>query len=225
MSFTTDNSVVNDFINLERVRAWAIVSSDNPLGCNSISEDEFVDRYIKWSGRDQKDKERLNKETVLERLIYSGYRSRQFSGAPRIALPQKTGEQYYILFNITAEDAKNIAMNHGQERFFFAENNSDGVIITYYTMRQKFGSYPCEAVSDNLLTIQEVEEFYLQHGMNVKVNIKAAATIIPNIKDDYAFERSLDPELTPKGRAIERRYAYDKPERAGFKYEDWNKMI
>ena len=57
-------------------------------------------------------------------------------------------------------------------------------------MRQKFGSYPCEAVSDNLLTIQEVEEFYLQHGMNVKVNIKAAATIIPNIKDDYAFERT-----------------------------------
>ena len=225
MNFTTDNSVENDFINLERVRTWAIISSDNPLGCNSISEDEFVDRYIKWSGRDQKEKEGLNKEIVLGRLIYSGYRSRQFFVAPRIALTQKAGEQYYIVFNITAEDSKILAMHHGQERFFFAEKSSNGVKISYYTMMQSCGSYLCEAVSNNILTTREAEDFYLRHGMNVKVNMKSAATIIPNIKDDYAFERSLDTELTPKGRAFERKYAYDKPEWAGFKYEDWNKII
>ena len=60
------------------------------------------------------------------------FKNSHISGLDIAEQIRATNKKSYIIFNISLEDAKEIALSFGQESFFYGEVSSDKSIISYY---------------------------------------------------------------------------------------------
>ena len=197
-----------------KIKTWAIVSPQNPLGWKDSTEQEFVDKYVEWT----KDKSRYNAEAkkrlkatqLLHKIEQNGDTSLRYSGAKYVPLYGTYGEaeRSYMIFNIPLVDAKSIARNYGQESFFFANVGSDNTKIGYYVTHDACKTYDLVEVSEVVTDEDGAEDFFSKFGRKFRINMREFGDDIPAVINQGEFDESFDESRTFMSRAMHRREAY-----------------
>lgn len=198
-----------------KIRTFAIISAENPLGWKDSTEEEFKQRFVQWFD----DKKLYNKQSVdriestvlLHKIEKNGDTGLRYGGFVYVPLKGKYGdlEKSYIIFNLTLSDAKTIARDYGQESFFFANVSENRSIIAYYVTSDGCKTYKSVDVSETISDETEAEDYFSKFGFKFRINMKEFGDDVPEVIDKSAFEESFDEEIRNfSARALKRRQAY-----------------
>ena len=198
-----------------KIRTFAIISAENPLGWKNSTEDEFKQKYLDWT----KNKKQWNRERVdeieatvlLHKIEETGNSGLRYGGFIYVPLKGKYGdlEKSYIIFNLTLSDAKTIARDYGQESFFYANVKEDKSTIAYYVTNDGCKTYKLVDISETVSDESEAEDYFSKFGFKFRINMREFGDKIPEITDRTAFEESFDEENRNfSARALKRRQAY-----------------
>ena len=200
----------------DKIKTFAIISPENPLGWENATEQEFKDNYVRWAN----DPKVYNKEAVaklkttdlLHRIEKTGDTALRYGGFTYIPLKGKYdyAEKSYCILNLTLSDAKAIAENYGQQSFFFAKVSKEGAVIGYYEAKNvNCRSYRLVEVSDTVSDETDAKNFYSKFGFKFRINMKEFGDAVPEVKNAQAFEESFDEvHRSFSARARSRRDAY-----------------
>jgi hypothetical protein len=200
-----------------KIKTFAIISAENPLGWKNSTEEEFKQRFVQWFD----DKKLYNKQSVdriestvlLHKIKETGDTGLKYGGFVYVPLKGKYGdlEKSYIIFNLTLSDAKIIARDYGQESFFFANVKEDKSTIAYYVTNDSCKTYKLVDVSETVSDESEAEDYFSKFGFKFKINMREFGDKIPEITDRTAFEESFDEENRNfSARALKRRQSIKK---------------
>ena len=183
-----------------KIRTFAIISAENPLGWKDSTEEEFKQRFVQWFD----DKKLYNKQSVdriestilLHKIEENGNTGLRYGGFTYIPLKGKYEvlEKSYIIFNLTLSDAKTIASNYGQESFFFANVKEDKSTIAYYATNDSCRTYKLVDVSETISDETDARDYFSKFGFKFRINMREFGDEIPVVKDEVAFEGSFDEE-------------------------------
>jgi hypothetical protein len=198
-----------------KIRTFAIISAENPLGWKDSTEEEFKQRFVQWFD----DKKLYNKQSVekiessvlLHKIEDTGNTSLKYGGFAYVPLKGKYGdlEKSYIIFNLTLSDAKTIARDYGQESFFFANVGEDKSTIAYYQTFNGCKTYTFVDISETVSDEAEAEDYFSKFGFKFRINMKEFGDDVPEVVDKSAFEESFDERTRNfSARALKRRQAY-----------------
>ena len=197
-----------------KIKSFAIISVQNPLGWKDSTEEEFKAKYLKWT----ENKAKYNKaamdqaesSVLLHKIEAAGEQSLKYGGFKYVSIFGKYGneERSYIIFNLALADAKVIARDFGQESFFYAKVGKEESVIGYYLTKNACKSYELIETTKTVSNEEEAEDFFSRYGLKFRINMREFGDAVPEITDQVAFEESLDEERTFKSRAQKRRQAY-----------------
>lgn len=194
-----------------KIKSFAIISVQNPLGWKNSNEEEFKTKYLKWT----EDKAKYNKvamdqiesSILLHKIEATGEQSLKYGGFKYVSIYGSYGdkERSYIIFNLALADAKTIARDFGQESFFYAKVNKEESIIGYYLTKNACKSYELIEVTKTVSDEKDAEDFFSKYGFKFRINMREFGDAVPEITDQVAFEESLDENRTFMSRAQKRR--------------------
>lgn len=199
-----------------KIRTFAIISPENPLGWKNSTEEEFRKKFNQWldnPGRYNKDAKRtLTTDELLHVIKDSGDKAIGYSGAQYTPLLGSYGseERSYMIFNIPLVDAKKIARNYGQESFFYGKVYPGYSHIAYYETDDACKTYHLVEVSDTVSDEDTATDYFSRFGRKWRINMKTFGDNVSPIENEKEFEESFDEKSTFMGRAHHRRNSRNK---------------
>ena len=199
-----------------KIRTFAIISPENPLGWKNATADEFAEKYLKYTQakgkynaeayQELKDKLKFNPEKYTEKIENTGNKGLQISGLTYAKIKGKYGdrENSFIIFNLTLSDAKDIAHDFGQESFFFGKltESGDKYQIGYWETSNSCQTYELIEVTETVsIEDKEAEDFFSKYGLKFRINMKQFGDELPDITNQELFDESLDEDRTFMSRA------------------------
>lgn len=203
-----------------KIKTFAIISPENPLGWEQSTEKEFKDKYAKWTGNPQKfNKGQLDeiKSTVLlHKIKDNGNLTMQYGGFKYVPLKGKFEGNYensFLIFNIPVADAKAIARGYGQLSFWWGKVNTTEnkpSSIAYYETNNACITYKLVEVSDTIVSMQDAEDMFSKYGYKFRIALSYFGDNVEEPVNAGEFEESLKDSGTFLSRATHRRRAYRK---------------
>ena len=199
-----------------KIKTFAIVSPENPLGWENSTDDEFREKFAKWranfSTYNRKAVDELKTTELLRRIEKTGNDTLQYGGFQYVPIKgeYKGKEKSFVIFNIPYKDAEAIASNFGQESFFYGKVYEDHSEIGYYETHNSCHTYKLVDVSKTVTDETDAEDFFSRFGVKFRINMGVFGDKIPDIVDIAEFERSMNEVYPFKERSVCRRHAYRK---------------
>ncbi len=196
-----------------KIRTFAILSVENPLGWKNATDEEILQRYQQWLANPKqynRDARKAAKvELVQDAIRQLGDKTVRYGGFNYANIRGSYGsvEHSMIVFNVEKDDAEEIARNYGQESFFFGKVYDDHVHIAYYETSNACKTYKLIEVTDKV-SLEDSEDFFSQYGFKFRINLAQFGDEVTPIRNEGEFEESLDTHRTFMSRAMHRRRAY-----------------
>ena len=197
-----------------KIKTFAIISTENPLGWKDSSDTELQQKFLKWT----QDKSKYNKERIkelkstelLHRIKENGDKVVRYGGFRYIPLKgyYQGLENSFLIINIPLVDAVSIAQGYGQESFFFGDVSKLSSLIYYYQTFDCCSSYRLLDKSNKVTYEDEAEDFFSKFGFKFRINMKIFGDDVPEVKDTEAFEESFNIDRPFISRAIQRKISY-----------------
>lgn len=175
-----------------RIRTFAIISADNPIGM--FSEDEQT---------------KLSKADAIKR---DGNKALGYGGFDYVKIKGKYIDHNltYIIFNLTQQDAECVARCFGQESYFFGRVSIDPNIepstIAYYKTTNGCKSYRLIEITRTVTDETEAQDFFSKYGLKFRINLQEFGYAVTPVKNQVMFEETFTkPTFMARGRA--RRWA------------------
>ena len=186
-----------------KIKTFAIISPQNPLGWKDSTEEEFKKRYALWT----KDKSKYNKnalsnlksEVLAGEIVSLGNETLKRGHFDYIPIKGSYGdrEKTLLILNISFNDAKIIARNYGQESFFFGINKgNEPSSIGYYETNDSCQTYKLVEISNTIVDKSEAEDFFSKFGRKFSIELNAFGSNVTPVVNNGEFEESLDENLT-----------------------------
>lgn len=200
-----------------KIKTFAIVSPENPLGLKDSTEEEWRERFIKWSANKQKYNRdaltSMKQRLLADRIKKTGDAAMQMGGFNYVQIKGRYGdyENTFIIFNIPLADAKIIARDYGQESFFWgkvANTEDTNSTIGYYKTNDGCKTYNLVEITDTIYDASDAEDFFSKYGFKYRIGMQEFGDKVTPIVDTKEFEESLDETRTFISRASHRRSAY-----------------
>ena len=202
-----------------KIKTFAIIVAENPLGWKDSTEEEFKQQYAKWTQVPQKyNKEKLDKITsteLLHKIETNGDTIMKYGGYNYVQIKGKFDNNYeksFIIFNIPLVDAKAIARGYGQLSFWWGKvsnNEDEPSSIGYYETNNACVTYKLIEVSNTIVSMEDAEDMFSKYGFKFKINLNYFGDDVKEPSNAKEFEESLEEEhSTFMSRAIHRRRAY-----------------
>lgn len=202
-----------------KIKTFAIIAVENPLGWKDSTEEEFKRQYAKWTQVPQKyNKERLDKiksTEILHKIENNGNTVMKYGGYNYVQIKGKFDNNYeksFIIFNIPLVDAKAIARGYGQLSFWWGKvssNENEPSSIGYYETNNACVTYKLVEVSNTIVSMDDADDMFSKYGFKFKINLNYFGDEVKEPSNAKEFEESLEEEhSTFMGRAIHRRRAY-----------------
>ena len=200
-----------------KIKTFAIISPENPLGLKDSTDEEWLEKYRKWSddksGYNRDAIVRLKKELLADRIEKNGDDAMSMGGFNYVQIKGKYGanEKTFIIFNISLADAKIIARDYGQESFFWgrvANTVDTNSTIGYYVTSNNCKTYDLVEVSNTIYDESDATDFFSKYGFKYRIAMREFGDDVPEITDTKEFEESFDENRTFMSRALHRKRAY-----------------
>lgn len=204
-----------------KIKTFAIISPENPLGWKDSTEEEFKKKYAVWTGNKQKYNKEALKDLKTTQLLHkiedNGNLKMQYAGFRYVPIKGKFAgslENSFLIFNISLEDAKAIARGYGQLSFWWGKVNASEnkpSSIAYYETNNSCITYKLVEVSDSIVSMEDAEDMFSKFGYKFRIALNYFGDNIEEPANAKEFEESLtDENSTFMSRAIHRRRAYQK---------------
>ena len=199
-----------------KIKTFAIVSPENPLGWKNADDEEIKERFRKWQDNphewNELSKKRLTTDYLQMRVQKTGETCLRIGGFNYVPIKgfYKEHEKSYIIFNISLKDAIEIASSFGQESFFYGEVSSDKSIISYYETSNACKTYELIEKSSTITFEDEADRFFSKFGFKFRINMRIFGDDVKEIIDEQSFNESFEECRTFLSRASKRRDAYRK---------------
>lgn len=194
-----------------KIKTFAIVSPENPLGWKNSDEQEFKGKYLAWT----KDKSKYNKEQIInakeefliKQITRTGDDTLKYGAFSYVPIKGSYGEKEksFFIFNIPFEDAKEIARNYGQESFFFGKVKNGEMQVAYYETDDACKTYHRKEISNTITNEKDAEDFFSKYGVKYRINLNYFGDDVVPLDNEWGFEEELKEPSTFKSRARERR--------------------
>lgn len=197
-----------------KIKTFAIISPENPLGWEDSTEEEFKAQFQKWTQDPRKyNAEKLKQMKVTELLHViqvTGEAALKYGGFNYVPLKGHYGdlEHSFLILNLSLEDAKVIARSYGQISFFFGEVSTQESLIYYYKTSNACVTYKLIEASKTVTYEDEAEDFFSKFGLKFRINMREFGDQVPEIINQKSFEESFDDFRGFTGRAAKRRDAF-----------------
>ena len=197
-----------------KIKTFAIISPENPLGWADSSEEEFKVKYAKWTGNPQKyNKEALDElksSLIKDKIKNNGEKCLKYGNFNYVKIKGSYGdkENTLMIFNIPFADAKTIAKSFGQESFFYGIVGEEKSKIAYYKTDNSCITYKLIDITDTVTYENDAEDFFSKFGFKYKINMKEFGDNVDSINNDGEFEESMNENRTFLSRAEHRKIAY-----------------
>ena len=204
-----------------KIKTFAIISPENPLGLENTTDEEWREKYKKWKNNpreyNKQSLDSLKNELLADRIKKNGDTTMKMGGFNYVQIKGKYGdnERTFIIFNIPLADAKAIATNYGQESFFWGKvSNEEGTpsTIGYYETTNACKTYNLVEVSNTIYDATDAEDFFSKYGFKYRIGMREFGDDVPEITDTKEFEESFDEKRTFMSRALHRRQSKAKKE-------------
>lgn len=200
-----------------KIKTFAIISPENPLGWKDATDDELKDKYLKWSNQkgqyNQEMRDKLKAELIPAKVTENGDRTLRIGGFTYVQIKGSYGdrEKTFMIFNIPFEDAREIARSYGQESFFFGKVDAEYSTIGYYLTTNACATYKRIELSRTISTEDDATDFFSKFGCKFRINMREFGDNIPEVEDNGEFEESMNGEnSTFMSRQAHRKNAYRK---------------
>ena len=199
-----------------KIKTFAIVFPENPLGWENADEEEIKERFRKWQNNpnewNKMSKQKLTKDYLQMRVEKTGEKCLRVGGFNYVPIKGSYGskERSYIIFNIPLKDAIVIASDFGQESFFFGEVKSNESVISYYKTTDACRTYKLTDKSKVVTYEDEADDFFSKFGFKFRINMREFGDDVPEVVDEQMFNESFEEFRTFMSRASKRRDAYKK---------------
>lgn len=210
-----------------KIKTFAIVAVENPLGWAESTEEEFKDKYAKWKGEGNLEladsrRRKYNKEQIadvkakelLHRIEDNGNSHLKYGGFNYVQIKGRydgNDEKSFIVFNIPLEDAKAIARSYGQESFWYGKvSNKEGEPSTlcFYKTDNACITYKGKETSNSINTMEDADDMFSKYGFYFSIDLNYFGANVKEPCDVQEFEKSLNEDSTFQSRAMHRREAY-----------------
>lgn len=204
-----------------KIKTFAIISPENPLGLENTTDEEWREKYKKWKNNpreyNKQSLDSLKNELLADRIKKNGDTAMKMGGFNYVQIKGKYGdnERTFIIFNIPLADAKAIATNYGQESFFWGKvSNEEGTpsTIGYYATTNACKTYNLVEVSNTIYDVTDAEDFFSKYGFKYRIGMREFGDDVPEITNTKEFEESFDENRTFMSRALHRRQSKAKKE-------------
>lgn len=197
-----------------KIKTFAIISAENPLGIEHSTEQQFIDKFKRWTTN----KSKYNKQSVIDfedclRVIQkTGQDALNRGSFSYVKIKGSYGakENTFCIFNIAYEDAKILARDFGQESFFFAKVYSDHSEIAYYETSNCCVSYKLIEITKTVTFEEDAEDFFSKFGFKYRINMNYFGDNVEPIINNGDFEESINPNRSFTSRSIYRRKSFGK---------------
>lgn len=199
-----------------RIKTFAIVSPENPIGALGSEDEDFRANFLKYvENPNEYNKERLDnlkKELVAKQIQKTGDTALKQGAFRYVPLKGHYGEseRSFIIFNLTLKDAKTVARDYGQESFFFANVFPDHSDIGYFLTDNHCKTYELKEISRTITDETDADDFFSKFGSKFRINMKEFGDELPEITNPSAFEESFSEDISFMSRASSRRDAIRK---------------
>ena len=204
-----------------KIKSFAILSVENPLGYKYSTDEEFQKKFNLWSQNKSKynrDMTTTVKKDFLKRQIeQTGEDTMKYGSFSYVQIKGMYDyhEKSFIVFNISYADAEAIARNYGQESFFFGKTSftSDGTPksnIAYYKTDNCCQTYKLVEITDTVVTLADAQNYFSKYGVQWRIAMGEFGDDVTPIENDGAFQESLDEDRPFMSRASHRRASYKK---------------
>ena len=191
-----------------RIKTFAIISAENPLGWKYSTEEEYQYKYRAWLNNPMEynrvAREGIKSDVLADKVIKTGDDTLKHGHFNYTEIKGFYGEheKTLMIYNIPLSDAKIIAGNYGQESFFWGKTSGDKSKIGYYFhTTPSCREYKLLEVSDTITLEDDATEFFSKYGIKFRVNMREFGddVISPEYEDD--FIESMDDSRTFMSRA------------------------
>lgn len=217
-----------------RIKTFAIISPENPLGWKNSTDEQLKQKYLKWlENKGAYNKEQLLKleatlmadrlpktnpksalAKVAKQLRQSGDECLKYGHFNYVEIKGKYGslEHTLMIFNIPLDDAKAIASDFGQLSFFYGitniNNAVDGIttsILHYYKTLNCCKTYGLVEASNDIKFVDDAADFFSKFGFKFRISMKEFGDEeVKSIINDAEFDESMDCNGTFMSRALHR---------------------
>ena len=200
-----------------KIKTFAIISPENPLGIKGSDDQELKDRFLKWSDNksayNKEKTDELKTELIKDRIKKTGDDALKYGHHTYVQLRGKYGEyeNSFLILNLTLDDAKTIARDYGQESFFWgvvSDKENTPSVIGYYLTNNFGKTYRLVEVTNTIYDVSDAEDFFSKYGFKYRIGMREFGDDVPEVKDTKEFEESFDDNGTYASRALHRRNAY-----------------
>lgn len=195
----------------DKIKTFAIISPENPLGWKDTDEQEFKGKYLAWT----KDKSKYNKAQIInakeeflaKQIERTGDDTLKYGAFSYVPIKGSYGdkEKSFFIFNIPFADAKEIARNYGQESFFFGMVKNGEMQVAYYETNDACKTYHRVEISNTITNEKEAQDFFSKYGVKYRINLKYFGDDVVPLDNEWGFEEDLKEPSTFKSRARARR--------------------
>lgn len=195
-----------------KIRTFAIVSPENPLGFKNSNEEEFKKRFLDYTNNkklyNEKNLKDLKSELLKDRIKKTGDTALGYGGFDYIPIKgsYESKEHSLMILNLTYEDAQAVARSYGQESFFFAkvskDPNKEPSTIAYYRTFNNCKSYKLVEISRTVTDESQAKDFFSKYGLKFRINMQEFGDAVTPIINDGFFEESFTrPTFVSRGNA------------------------
>lgn len=195
----------------DKVKTFAIISPENPLGWKNSTEEEFKNKFKLWTNNKKEYNDealkKLKKQDLEKFFNKTGDETLKYGAFSYIQLKGSYGdkEKSFFIFNIPFIDAKKIARDYGQESFFFGMVKDGKMQVAYYQTYDACKTYQREEISNTITNEKDAEDFFSKYGLKFRVNLKLFGDNTIPLDNEWGFEEELKEPSTFKHRANKRR--------------------
>ena len=203
-----------------KIKTFAIISTENPLGWKNTDEQEFKGKYLAWT----KDKSKYNREQILnakgefliKQITRTGDDTLKYGAFSYVPIKGSYGEKEksFFIFNIPYADAKEIARNYGQESFFFGMVKDGEMQVAYYETDDACKTYHRKEISNTITNEKDAQDFFSKYGVKYRINLNYFGDGVVPLDNEWGFEEDLKEPSTFISRARARRKVKDKIDEA-----------
>lgn len=194
-----------------KIKTFAIISPENPLGWKDTDEEEFKQKYLAWT----KDKSGYNKAQVKDAKVKflanqigrTGRDTLKYGAFSYVPIKGSYGdkEKSFFIFNIPFVDAKTIARNYGQESFFFGMVKNGEMQVAYYETKDACKTYHRVEISNTITNEKDAQDFFSKYGVKYRINLNYFGDDVVPLDNEWGFEEDLKEPSTFMSRARARR--------------------
>lgn len=185
-----------------KIRTFAIISPQNPLGWKNSSEEEFKKKFSAWTTNKSKynseSLSRMKSEILSGIIMNAGNKALSAGHFDYVQIKGSYGqkEKTLVVFNLSLDDAKILARNYGQESFFYGRTFSEDKTseIGYYLTLNSCQSYKLKEISNVISDEEDAEDFFSKFGFKFRINMNSFEDNITPVVNDGFFDESLSDE-------------------------------